>query len=123
VLVAWPTGAYVVCALFWVDLDPVAVTTLPEFLALSGGPLPGYLLAWPVAALCYLGALASVVAGHWGREDRRLTAGLLALAAVAVFRFAGGIGAQRTLTAVPVGTGLLLGAAVAEYWFGVLARR
>jgi uncharacterized protein (TIGR04206 family) len=123
VLVVWPTGAYAVSALFWVDVAPLGITTLPGFLAASGGPLPAHLLAWPVATLCYLGALASALAGRWDREDRRLTAGLLALAGVALVRFVGGVSVQRAITAFPLGSGLLLAAAAAEYWFGVLTRR
>ncbi len=98
---------------------PPHVVTLPDYLfRLSGGPvgLPERLLAWPVSVLLYLGAVASAAGGRvFGREDRRVTGGLLVLAGLSHLAFA--LGTARTgLTPIPVGPVLLW--AVAWWAYG-----
>ncbi|MGQ4555974.1 TIGR04206 family protein [Halobellus sp. GM3] len=92
-------------------VDPLSVTTTAEFLFAHTRGLPEYILAWPLSSLLYGLALVSAVAG-WraGREDPRVTAGLLVVAAVAQARLAWGFSVQPTRTAWPVGAVALLAA-------------
>ncbi|UPV99273.1 TIGR04206 family protein [Halorussus gelatinilyticus] len=97
--------------------DPIHVTTLSDYLLVYTQGLPNRLLAWPVAVLLYLLAVANAALGTVApeREDRRVTGGLLALAGVSDLWFALGL---RTpgLLAVPVGTVLLWTAACWFHW-------
>ncbi|MFB6196329.1 MAG: TIGR04206 family protein [Haloplanus sp.] len=87
-----------------VDTTPVGVTFLWDFLRYTRG-LPAYILAWPLSVGCYLLALASALGGRLvGREDPRVTAGLLAAAGVAQVTLARGFSVQPGRTAWPVGT-------------------
>ena len=78
--------------------------------------LPDWILAWAVGIACLLAALVSATAGHVrGREDPRVTAGLLALVGLASVVVSIGFAGQ------PGRYGLPLGAAVAVplsgwYW-------
>ena len=90
-----------------VGLDPFVVTTLPDFLLLYTAGRPRYLFAWPTSALVYLLALGSAVLG-WltGREDVRVTSGLLVVAGVLQASMAWGFSVQPGRVAVPFGTAL-----------------
>ncbi len=89
-----------------------SVTTVYHYLFLYTAGLPEYILAWPAAVGLYLVALASALAGYTlDREDRRLTAGALVLAGLALLELARGFSFQPGRFAVPVGTLLLWGAA------------
>lgn len=115
-VLAYDGGVGFVFAWGLVNPAPPHVVPLPEYLfRLSGGAagLPRRLLAWPVSALLYVGAAASAAAGRVGREDRRVTGGLLALAGVGHLAFAVGTG-RPGLAAVPVGPVLLWAVA----WWG-----
>ncbi|WP_128477786.1 TIGR04206 family protein [Halorussus pelagicus] len=96
-------------------LDPIHVTTLPDYLLVYTRGLPNRLLAWPIAVLLYLLAVGNAVLGQVALdfEDRRVTGGLLALAGLSVLRFTLGLRGPGPL-AVPVGS-LLLWAAT--WWF------
>ncbi len=59
---------------------------------------------WLVAAGCWVGAVVSVAAGLFDREDRRLTAGLLVVAAVANASVAVVFGVQPTRVGYPLGS-------------------
>jgi uncharacterized protein (TIGR04206 family) len=99
-----------------VNTNPLMVTTLPEFLFLYTRGLPEYILAWPLSAGLYAAALASAGVGWWtGREDRRVTAGLLVVAAVAQAQLAWGFSIQPNRVAWPVGSAALLAVAAAHY--------
>jgi uncharacterized protein (TIGR04206 family) len=99
-----------------VNTNPPMVTTLPEFLFLYTRGLPEYILAWPLSVGSYAAALASVGAGWWtGREDPRVTAGLLLVAAVAQAQLAWGFSIQPGRVAWPVGSGALVAVAAAYY--------
>lgn len=104
--------------LAWGLADPATadVTTLPAYVRLTGGlAVSRYLLAWPVATLLYLAAVASAVAGvAVGREDRRVTAGLLVLVGAVLVPVAAGVGRQAGVVAAPVGTAVCWAAA----WVG-----
>ncbi|MFB6255427.1 MAG: TIGR04206 family protein [Haloplanus sp.] len=87
-----------------VNFDPISVTFIWDFLFRYTMGLPDYILAWPLSVGCYLLALASVAGGAVGREDRRLTAGLLAAAGVAQLTLARGFSFQPGRVGWPLGT-------------------
>lgn len=90
-----------------VNVDPLSITFLWDFLFRYTTGLPEYILAWPLSVLCYLLALASALVGHvFGpeSEDVRVTAGLLAAAGVAQVTLARGFSFQPGRTAWPLGT-------------------
>ncbi|SFF97477.1 TIGR04206 family protein [Halopelagius inordinatus] len=103
---------------------PVGVTTLFEFLFVYTRGLPDFIVSWPVSVACYAGAVASAVVG-WrrGREDPRVTGGLLVLAGVAQLSLASGFSAQPGRTAWPLGTLALWTVAWVVYWPRVRRRR
>ncbi|WP_435063645.1 TIGR04206 family protein [Halobaculum sp. EA56] len=95
------------------SLTPVVYArTLPEYLALSGSPL---LVPWVLAALCWLLAVGSAGLGFAGREDPRVTAGLLALAGAVNLSVALRFGVQPLRTGYPVGTLALWAVAAWRY--------
>jgi uncharacterized protein (TIGR04206 family) len=100
-----------------VNTNPVSMVSLPEFLFVYTRGLPEFILAWPLSVICYALALASAVVG-WlaGREDPRVTAGLLALAAIAQVRLAWGFSIQPNRTAWPLATFGLLVVVWWSYW-------
>jgi len=103
-----------------VNTNPLMVTTLPEFLFLYTQGLPEYILAWPLSVGLYAAALVSAGVGWWtSREDRRVTAGLLVVAAVAQAQLAWGFSVQPSRVAWPVGSVALVAVAAAHYWMGV----
>ncbi|WP_115863746.1 TIGR04206 family protein [Halorussus litoreus] len=94
-------------------VDPLHVTTLPDYLFVYTAGLPARLLAWPIAVLLYLLAVVSAALGTAGWEDRRVTGGLLVLAGASHLRFSLGL-SRLGLLAVPTGSLLLWTAA---WWF------
>ena len=100
-----------------VNTNPPMVTTLPEFLFLYTRGLPEYILAWPLSVGAYAAALASAAVGwQTGREDPRVTAGLLVVAAVAQAHLAWGFSVQPNRLAWPVGSAALGAVAAVYYW-------
>ncbi|MFA1610714.1 TIGR04206 family protein [Halobellus rubicundus] len=100
-----------------VNTNPPSVTTLFDFLFVYTRGLPAYILAWPLSTLCYAAALASAAVGwRTGREDPRVTAGLLVVGAVAQFRLAWGFSVQPGRTAWPVASVAFLAVAWWGYW-------
>jgi uncharacterized protein (TIGR04206 family) len=88
-----------------VTTDPFGVTLITDFLFRYTRGLPPYILAWPLSVGCYCLALASALSGRFvGREDRRVTAGLLVAAGVAQVTLARGFSVQPGRTAWPLGT-------------------
>ncbi len=99
-----------------VNTNPPMVTTLPEFLFRYTRGLPEYILAWPLSVGLYAAALGSAGVGwRTGREDRRVTAGLLVVAAVAQAQLAWGFSVQPNRAAWPVGSVALVAVAAAHY--------
>ncbi|GGJ04607.1 hypothetical protein GCM10008995_13060 [Halobellus salinus] len=100
-----------------VNTSPPMVTTLPEFLFLYTRGLPAYILAWPLSVGLYATAVASVGIRWWtGGEDRRVTAGVLVVAAVAQAQLAWGFSLQPSRVAWPVGSVALVAVAAVYYW-------
>jgi uncharacterized protein (TIGR04206 family) len=98
-----------------VDPRTLHLTDVVSYTTVHTGGLPGYLFAWPVGSLLYLGALASAAAGVLlDREDRRVTAGLLVLAGFTQLSFAWGFTRRIDTVAVPLGTIL---AWTVVWWF------
>lgn len=98
------------------------------------GALPASIRVWPVAIGFHLLAIASAAGGvAFGREDRRVTGGLLVLAALATLwvsvGVAGRFGVGRTLgwlAVLPTGTLVTLAVAIGVYGRdvrGMLRRR
>jgi uncharacterized protein (TIGR04206 family) len=88
--------------------DPFSVTDVYAYFFRYTVGLPDWILAWAVGIACLVGALLSAAAGVvLGREDPRVTAGLLALVGLASVVVSVGFAGQ------PGRFGLPLGAAVA----------
>ena len=84
---------------------PWHVTPVWTYLLELTAGLPPGLVAWPVAAVLWLAALASAAGGALlDREDRRLTGGLLVLVGLSLLAVAGTVGRSRGAVALPVGT-------------------
>ncbi|MDQ2053550.1 MULTISPECIES: TIGR04206 family protein [Halobellus] len=105
------------------NTNPLSVTTLSDFLFVYTQGLPEYILAWPLSVVLYALALVSAVIGwRTGREDPRVTAGLLVVAAIAQLRLAWGFSVQPARTAWPTGTAAFLVVVWWCYWPRVQAR-
>ena len=113
-VVTWPSGYYLVVATGWSVRGLSGFRAIPWILA-SGSVGAPAVTPWLVGVLLYALALASAALALAGREDRRLTAGLLALAGVSVLLFAVRASGQRGILAVPVGVATLWAAAVYVY--------
>jgi uncharacterized protein (TIGR04206 family) len=99
-----------------VGLDPLHVTTLPDYLGYAGGA-PGYVRAWPLTVLLWAAALAAaLVDALTDRGDARVTAGLLVLAGVTALRLSSGFSVQPGRTAYATGTGACWAVAAWRWW-------
>ena len=96
--------------------DTWHVTTLDAYLFVHTRGLPDYLLAWPIAVVLLFGAITSAIAGRWGREDPRLTGGLLVLVGLLILVTARGIGRPSSVIGLPVGTVAVWFVALWVYW-------
>ncbi|MFB6353528.1 MAG: TIGR04206 family protein [Halobacteriales archaeon] len=81
------------------------VTLVTTYLFELTRGLPASLLAWPVASLLYAVALGSAASG-WstGREDLRITGGLLVLVGASLLPLSLALGRPAGVVALPVGT-------------------
>ena len=114
-VILYPEGITWVFAWGLVNLDPVHVTNLYAYLFTYTAGLPRYLMAWSTSVLLYLLSLVSALSGvALGREDVRVTAGLLVAAGVSHATFAFGLRGPG-ITAVPIATVVLW--ALAVWWF------
>jgi len=98
------------------NTNPWHVLVLPSYLAATQGfgSLPWSLQVWPLSVAFYAGALASAAAGALaGREDVRVTVGLLVLSAVGSAILWWGFVERGTIGAMPVGG---VATAVACWW-------
>jgi uncharacterized protein (TIGR04206 family) len=97
------------------NTNPLELTTLHEWFA-GGGRLPRNPELLPLSYTFYLGALLSALAGVWGREPPRLTAGLLVLAGITHFGVSYSVLHRIAYLPLPVGAPLALAAAWWFYW-------
>ena len=120
-VIPYETGAALVFSVGQVTPTPVAFQPVVRYL-LGPGPLSGYLLAWPTASVLYLLGVGSACLALVGREDRRVTAGLFALAGLDLLYFAVAFSSVRLrVVALPVGVAVLWLAAWASRpsrWLG-----
>ncbi|MFP4625581.1 MAG: TIGR04206 family protein [Natronomonas sp.] len=96
-------------------LDPTTLTNLYEYLFVLTDGLPRRLQVWPASVLLYSAAVASAFGGILGREDPRLTAGLLVFAGIAQVHLAYGL-VRVGVTVVPVAPIVLWGIVWWAYW-------
>ena len=100
--------------------DPLHLTDIVSYVFVHTRALPRFLAAWPAGALAYILGIASAAIGtRFGREDRRLTAGFLAIAGLTQLLLAWGLFQRGGTLALPVGT-LALWTAVWWYEWPVL---
>lgn len=91
-----------------VNTNPPTVTTLYGYLFVYTAGLPEFILAWPLSVGLYALALGSAAAGLLvGREDVRVTGGLLVAAGIAQLTVASGFSLQPARVAYPLGTAAL----------------
>jgi uncharacterized protein (TIGR04206 family) len=83
---------------------PTHVVTIYGYLFVHTQGLYQFVYAWPLGVLLYLLAFGSAVLGLFDREDRRLTAGLLALVGLTQLQFALGWGSLPGNLGIPVAT-------------------
>ena len=106
-----------------VNTQPPNATYIWDFFFVYTQGLPDYIYAWPISVGCYALAVASGLVGLvTGREDPRVTGGLLVVAAVAQFSLARGFSIQPYRTAWPLGTLAFLVVAWWLYWPAAKAR-
>jgi len=91
---------------------PVSIVPVTRYLLVETRGLPPSLLAWPLAGLLYVLGVASAALSVVDMEDRRVSAGLFALAAIDLAYFAYTFSAWRIgVYAIPLGVVTLAAAA------------
>lgn len=112
-VLVYPEGVDLVFAWGLVSWPPHVTSVWTYAVQYSGGfgGLPRHLQAWPLSAGLYALAVCSTALARWGREDRRVTAGLLGLAAANQAVFALGAARPAGITAAPVGVVVVLAVA------------
>jgi uncharacterized protein (TIGR04206 family) len=113
VVVVWENGAYPLFSVGFLYTESLTFTSLPAYVE-RAGTVPPQFRAWPVGTTLWL---AGVVAAAWC-GDRRLTAGLLALAAGSVVSLSLALSRQQSVTGIPVGALALAAAAVYAFAAG-----
>lgn len=100
---------------------PLHVTDVYAYFFRFTVGLPDWILAWVVGIVCLVGAVASAASGLVrGREDRRVTGGLLALVGVASVVVAVGFAGQPGRLGIPLGA-VVAWPLAGRYWLA--ARR
>ncbi|MEF8853595.1 MAG: TIGR04206 family protein [Haloarculaceae archaeon] len=106
-IIPYETGAALLFSFGQVTSTPLVVQPVTRYL-LRGGPLAQPLLAWPMATFLYVLGVVSAGLSLVGAEDRRVTAGLFALAGLDLLYFAVAFSSVRLrVVAIPVGVVLL----------------
>lgn len=113
-VVTWPGGYYLTFAVGWTVRGFRGFRAIPSILAAGGAGAPA-VAPWLVGTLLYGLALASAALALVGREDRRLTTGLLVLSGASVALFAVRASGQRGILVVPVGLVTLWAAALSAH--------
>ncbi|WP_436927208.1 TIGR04206 family protein [Halosimplex amylolyticum] len=88
--------------------ETLSVTSVYHYVFVYTRDIPRALLAWPIATLLYGTGVVSATLARVDREDRRVTAGLFALAAFDVCYAAIGFSSARAgVFAIPLGSAFL----------------
>jgi len=95
---------------------PGFIVWIHDYLFVYTQGLPQHVYAWPLGVVLYVLALLSAALGLFDREDRRVTAGLLALVGLTQLQFALGWGALPGRTGVPIATITTLTLVWWVYW-------
>jgi uncharacterized protein (TIGR04206 family) len=98
------------------NTNPPQLVDLYTMLFVAGGGLPRNPELLPLSVLFFAVAVASAAAGLLGREDPRLTAGMLVLAGIAHLGVAYSVSHRIHYTPVPLGALLLFVVAWWYYW-------
>ncbi len=106
-VVVWPTGFYLVFMFGWIDMDPIAINLHIQYLFDSGFSLPGYLLAWPISTLLYIGAISAIIFEFFDRDLHPIIPGLFFLSGLDLLYYALGLNIQQDLFVLPIGVFLL----------------
>ncbi|WP_436930384.1 TIGR04206 family protein [Halosimplex halobium] len=107
-VIPYEGGVSLVHSLALVSPGTGAVTSVYHYVFVYTRDIPTALLAWPTASLLYGTGVASAALARIDREDRRVTAGLFALAAFDVCYAAVGFSSPRLRTvAYPLGAAFL----------------
>lgn len=115
-VVPYGGGYSLVISLALVSPETGAVTSVYHYVFVYTRDIPPALFAWPTATVLYLSGAASAALAWFDREDRRVTAGLFALAGLDVLYAAVGFSSYRAgVVALPVG--------VIGLWFAAWASR
>ena len=102
-IIPYERGAALLFSAGQVTSQPLVFQPVYRYLV-QGGPLSQPLLAWPMATFLYLLGLLSVGLALVGQEDRRVTAGLFALAGLDLLYFAVAFSSVRLrVIAFPIG--------------------
>lgn len=99
------------------NTNPLHALLLPSYLDATQGfsTLPQSLQVWPLGLAFYCGALLSSASGVFaGREDMRVTAGLLALSAISSVIVWWGLLGRGAAGTIPVG---VIATAMVGWWF------
>ncbi len=116
VVIVYPGEVDLVFGWGLLNSSPVHLVHLYDYLfvhTLGPAALPPHLLAWPLSVSFYLAALCSGGLSLVDREDRRLTACLVLVAALSNLRMWWGL-STTGLTAVPLGA---IGMVAYTWWF------
>jgi uncharacterized protein (TIGR04206 family) len=106
-IIPYEQGAALLFSFGQVTQTPLVFQPVYRYL-LQGGPLPQPLLAWPMATFLYLLGVVSFGLTLVEAEDRRVTAGLFALAGLDLLYFAVAFSSVRLrVIAIPIGVLLL----------------
>ncbi|WP_123533230.1 TIGR04206 family protein [Halosimplex salinum] len=111
-VIPYGDGYSLVLSVALANPETLTLTSVYHYVFVYTRDIPTALLAWPVASLLYVSGVASAALSRVGREDRRVTAGLFALAGLDVLYAAVGFSSYRAgVVAIPLGVvGLWLAA-------------
>jgi len=98
------------------NTNPPTVVSIYDFFYRYTLGLPRFIEAWGIGVAVYLIGLGSALAGLVDREDPRVTAGLLTVAALTQLSVFAGFDRRIGYTAIPVGTVVLLTVVWWYYW-------
>lgn len=102
------------------DVTSGHLVRIDEYLRFTGGQVAPFLRAWPIGVVLYGGTLLSAVSGVFGRENARLTSGLLVVTAVSQLPLLASVSRRMGYLGLPVGIVLMV---VVAWWLWPLMRK